>query len=82
MPKLNTALITNLLISHVFIDHVYFWNGALKHENILVGFFKLISFWFDIGTEKNWLICLVLLADNIKRVKDSQILTDIWQGSI
>ena len=84
MPKLNTALITNLLMSHVFIDHFYSWNEALKHEKNLVRFFKMISFWYDIGRGKNWLICLVLLVDNIKLVKDSQsdMLTDIWQGSI
>ena len=71
MPKLNTALITGLLISHVFIDHFYSWNEALKHEKNLVRFFKMISFWFDIGRDKEWLICLVLLADNTKPVKDS-----------
>ena len=76
MPKLSTSLITGSLISHVFfgkfIDHFYSWNEALKHEKNLVRFFKMISFWFDIGRDKNGLICLVLLADNIKLVKDSQ----------
>ena len=62
MPKLNTVLITGLLISHVFIDHFYSWNWnkALKHEKNLVRFLKMISFWFDIGRDKDWLICLVL----------------------
>ena len=52
MPKLNTALITGLLISHVFIDHFYSWNEALKNEKNLVRVFKMISFWFDIGRDK------------------------------
>ena len=34
IPKLNTALITGLLISHVFIDHFHSWNEALKHVKI------------------------------------------------
>ena len=72
MHKLNTALMTGLLISHVFIDHFYSWNWnkALKHEKNLVRFLKMISFWFDIGRDKDWLICFVLLADNTKPVKD------------
>ena len=60
-------------MSHVFIDHFYSWNEALKHEKNLVRFFKVISFSFDIGRGKNWLICLVLLADNIKLVRCWQI---------
>ena len=60
-------------MSHVFIDHFYSWNEALKHEKNLVPFFKVISFSFDIGRGKNWLICLVLLADNIKLVRCWQI---------
>ena len=52
MLKLNTALIT--------IDHFYSWNEALKHEKNLVRFLTMISFWFDIGRDKDWLICLVL----------------------
>ena len=60
-------------MSHVFIDHFYSWNEALKHEKNLVRFFKVISFSFDIGRGKNWLIYLVLLADNIKLVRCWQI---------
>ena len=60
-------------MSHVFIDHFFSWNEALKHEKNLVRFFKVISFSFDIGRGKNWLICLVLLADNIKLVRCWQI---------
>ena len=38
----------------------------MKHSSMkkLVRFYKMISFWFDIWRDKNWLICLVLLADN------------------